>query len=441
VPDFKYGFVMIDNSKTEKAAVRQLWVTGDAKGYLLCYFHFLQDWERFLISKEAGVSKEEKNAIMVELAELMHCRSKQLFLKKVGGHSPATCCARHRIHPRPPLHSPTHNCSLLPPTACRTRPRQVTEFCTKHRLRRKVVAHMKKDWLPEAEQWACWGTGRQDPGVAAMLSDTNNLAESGFRLIKYTDLNRNAQSSCQQLVDTLLTKTTARCMQQRAHQLVGRASSDQVARAERMKQVVLGLAGEVEASAVDSSIGRAAVGGSLVYLGDLSCSCSYNGAKGGSGEEGARRQWWTWLGHDVVHTSKSGRHPHHTPPHQPTPAASHMCVHVKAAAQAMTFTHGMRLATAAHLLAGGSIEVGEGGFCTCPALADLSRSHTFRPAEGFCTCNDCTEHGTCCHLLAAPLLEAFQGVELMTGVPLQPGQEGQVRSVTQVLGGAIVRQQ
>ncbi|EFN56864.1 hypothetical protein CHLNCDRAFT_144489 [Chlorella variabilis] len=42
---FKYKSIMIDKSKTEIAAVDQLVSTGHAEGYLLCYFHFLQDWE------------------------------------------------------------------------------------------------------------------------------------------------------------------------------------------------------------------------------------------------------------------------------------------------------------------------------------------------------------------------------------------------------------
>ncbi len=86
--DFKYGWVMIDKSTTEMAAVRLLVLSGDALGYLLCYFHFLQDWERFLISKETGVSKQEKNGIMVALAGLAHCGNEQVFLAKVSAH----CC-------------------------------------------------------------------------------------------------------------------------------------------------------------------------------------------------------------------------------------------------------------------------------------------------------------------------------------------------------------
>ena len=81
--DFTYGWIMIDKSKTEMAAIRLLELSGDAKGWLLCYFHFLQDWERFLISKESEVGKEEKNSIMVALAQLAHCGNEKLFETKV----------------------------------------------------------------------------------------------------------------------------------------------------------------------------------------------------------------------------------------------------------------------------------------------------------------------------------------------------------------------
>lgn len=276
-PEFQYGWVMIDNSKTEKAAVRQLELTRVARGFLLCYFHFLQDWERFLISKESGVGKLEKNNIMVQLRELMHCRNEELFKKKVGGHG----CKHARGAAICTASSPG-------PPGCTPRPRmQLADFYSEHRLRRKVVAHMKQDWVPLAEHWACWGAGRQDPAVAAMLCDTNNLSESINRGIKYTDLSRVAQSTIQQLVDTLLTKTVPRFMHQRAHQVVGRASSDQAASAERVRQVVEGLVSSGSVLPQDipyaTGIGRASVGDCIVYLGDMSCTCSYSGEGGQAG--------------------------------------------------------------------------------------------------------------------------------------------------------------
>lgn len=160
---------------------------------------------------------------------------------------------------------------------------QVEEFCAAYRRWPKVLAKLRKDWVPCAADWGRWGAGRQDPAVAAMAQDTNNLCERNFGVVKYTDLQRKAQSTIQQLLDTLLTVTVARCMQQRALQLAGRASSDHVQRARRTEQWVQRLVSEgaVVPAAADSELGRATVEGGdsshVVYLGDLSCSCSYSG--------------------------------------------------------------------------------------------------------------------------------------------------------------------
>ncbi|KAL4451780.1 hypothetical protein ABPG75_007442 [Micractinium tetrahymenae] len=294
--DFKYGYIMIDKSSTEIAAVRQLVLTGDAKGHLLCYFHYLQDWERFVTSKVSGVSKEEKNGVMVAMADLQKCGSETVFKEQ--------------------LKTLYHQYCRWP----------------------QVVAHLKKDWAPCGQEWAAWGEGRQDPRVAAMECETNNLCERAFGLVKYGDLGGKAQSSIPELVFVLLTRTVPRYMQQRAHQLVGRASSDQ-----------------------------------------------------------------------------------HPPP--PAHAEDHLCVHIKAAASVMSFTHQRRMAAAAFLVESGGIDVGEAGICTCATLADTSRKQTFRPQEGYCTCLDRQLHGTCAHLLAALLLEAFNGMELPQGPPQVAGEE------------------
>jgi hypothetical protein len=109
-----------------------------------------------------------------------------------------------------------------------------------------------------------------------------------------------------------------------------------------------------------------------------------------------------------------------------------MCVHLKAAGSVVGFTHGMRAATATHLVDSGYIKVGEAGICTAPMLADMSREHTFRPAEQFCTCLDRMMHGVCCHLLAAPWLIEFQNVELLSGPSLPASQQG-------AAGGGLAR--
>lgn len=85
VEAFSYGYVMIDKSKTEMAAVDLLVLSGDALGWLLCYFHMLQDWERFLTSADSGVvGREAQHAVMVALAHLAHCREESAFKAQVG---------------------------------------------------------------------------------------------------------------------------------------------------------------------------------------------------------------------------------------------------------------------------------------------------------------------------------------------------------------------
>jgi hypothetical protein len=71
---------MIDKSKAEMAAVRESGST-----FLLCYFHFLQDWERFLRSSESGVSSPEaRHAVMLRLAQLKRLPDKAIFEKEVS---------------------------------------------------------------------------------------------------------------------------------------------------------------------------------------------------------------------------------------------------------------------------------------------------------------------------------------------------------------------
>ena len=97
----------------------------------------------------------------------------------------------------------------------------------------------------------------------------------------------------------------------------------------------------------------------------------------------------------------------------PNAAAEYLCVHILAAAQANGFAPALRAAAAAYLLASGGIEADtESGVCSVPTLAHYSKCVHFRPIDGFCTCHDCTQHGTCCHLLAAAQLPAFEGVDL-----------------------------
>jgi hypothetical protein len=62
----KIQWCMIDKSKTEIAALTALGIT-----HVLCLFHMLQDWERYLRSAESGVKDpEERLAILSRLKQL-----------------------------------------------------------------------------------------------------------------------------------------------------------------------------------------------------------------------------------------------------------------------------------------------------------------------------------------------------------------------------------
>ena len=84
MPTFKYGKIMVDKARNEIAAIRLLELAGEADGHLLCYFHFLQEWERFVRSAESGVSgKEAQHRVMQSLAHLAHVKSEAMFEAKV----------------------------------------------------------------------------------------------------------------------------------------------------------------------------------------------------------------------------------------------------------------------------------------------------------------------------------------------------------------------
>jgi hypothetical protein len=43
--DFDFGYIMIDKSPTEMAAIRV--ACGGQERHLFCWFHFQQEWDRF----------------------------------------------------------------------------------------------------------------------------------------------------------------------------------------------------------------------------------------------------------------------------------------------------------------------------------------------------------------------------------------------------------
>lgn len=137
---------------------------------------------------------------------------------------------------------------------------------------------MKSAWESLAERWAWFGRVE----LLDLRSNTNNPVERCFGLVKYTDLARKTQSTIQQLVETLLSKTVARNMYNRGLMLAGRSTSEQQRAEQRAERRVEALVagGKVQAASPEGSTTvRCDSGNKQVCVGDLSCSCSYSGER------------------------------------------------------------------------------------------------------------------------------------------------------------------
>ena len=74
---FSFSYAMIDKSKAEMAACRELGIKS-----VLCFFHVLQELQRFVRSAESGVKgKSDQQRIMREVKQLKLCNSRQRFLE------------------------------------------------------------------------------------------------------------------------------------------------------------------------------------------------------------------------------------------------------------------------------------------------------------------------------------------------------------------------
>ena len=156
---------------------------------------------------------------------------------------------------------------------------QLEAFYTTFAAFPKVVAKMQH-WAPDAEHWAWWGR----LSILDLAANTNNPLERGFGMLKYTHLNRNTQSTIQQLVDVLVGTWVAACMRQRELQLAGRTCSDQRKRVQHVDDIVAAM---VSDGAVQAATGNSAPGLTVVKkagghsdakacLADLSCTCNFS---------------------------------------------------------------------------------------------------------------------------------------------------------------------
>lgn len=83
--------VLIDKSKVEIAALNSMGIK-----YLLCLFHVLQDWERFLRSAESGVKGDDNRAaVLARLKKMALVEDAALFAAEMKGFK-SWCVALHR---------------------------------------------------------------------------------------------------------------------------------------------------------------------------------------------------------------------------------------------------------------------------------------------------------------------------------------------------------
>jgi hypothetical protein len=158
---------------------------------------------------------------------------------------------------------------------------QLDLFYAAHAGYPAVCGRMKSAWEPLAAKWAWFGRVE----LLDLRANTNNPVERCFGLVKYTDLDQKTQSTIQQLVHTLLTRTVARNMQNRALMLAGRTTSDQQRVEQRAQRLVDQLVdgGAVQVAQAPNQLGCATVkcqtGSVTVCIGDLSCTCRYSGER------------------------------------------------------------------------------------------------------------------------------------------------------------------
>jgi hypothetical protein len=147
---------MIDKSGIEISAIEAI-----GSKYLLCKFHMLQEWERFLKSAESGVSgpknKDTRKRILWRLSGIQKLETETTFKAE-------------------------------------------SELFEQGMLNNNYVAVVEKyrnGWKGCGDKWARYGRLH----VAELESDTNNLVERHFRGLKYSD---SGGKVCSRLDDQLI---------------------------------------------------------------------------------------------------------------------------------------------------------------------------------------------------------------------------------------------
>lgn len=230
---------MIDKSRVEMAALREAGV----KDYLLCLFHMLQDWERYLRSSESGVgssAKDLRTSIMGSLRELARHRDKDRFLQAE------------------------------------------TEFLGRTDIPQAVKANYRSNWQDDASHWARYG--RAD--LKDLNIDTNNHLERFMGVLKTSFMDGRKACTVADLIHLLVTKVMPYYARERQFKISGLECGAVVATLGRFDKEVAYLIDNAKSGAITASmpdVGLATVTSLSVdaayytaCVADMSCGCPAN---------------------------------------------------------------------------------------------------------------------------------------------------------------------
>lgn len=230
---------MIDKSIVERAAITAL-----GSKYILCIFHMYQEVERFLKSGESGVhgkgKKDLRTDVLHELRELQQYRQRDVF---------------------------------------ETRWKQIMDEWGLDR--RAVVDYFERNWYHDAPFWAAFGR----TGLAHLYSDTNNLIERFFGLLKYSFCRGKVPQRLEHLICLLLDDVVKHYIIDRSEKVISAARTRAIAADDRFDwdmEHLINTSGALEFGNLALGLAHACSTNSKsttvykVCVGDLSCTCEAN---------------------------------------------------------------------------------------------------------------------------------------------------------------------
>ena len=312
---------MIDKSAAEIAALDGLHLQ-----WHLCLFHMLQDWERALKQRNGVSGKDNRLRILRDIKALAKYQNETLFKHNEERF-------QESIRPYP-----------------------------------EIYQYYQKCWKNISSHWA--GYGRQD--IADLCSDTNNLQEVQFRVLKYCFCLKRKCTRVEEVLKLYTLDFLPHYMMQRDKFILGFKEHSKGHSVDRYNHEVKYLSTTKGAIAIISpevghcqvcSVSEEDVSYTSV-VGDLSCECEDNNF--------------------------------------------HICKHVEAASSLCSRTATMRVEATQSILANNLLyEVDkEKGIYKCPTLAAVwsnkscRREFTIVVLDLWCSCHDFAQYQVCCHLLA-----------------------------------------